>query len=296
MALPVKATSPARDGFWKGLGTSDDDRVLTWVWPWALFKSTLQTFCSCPWWELISLLSPDSSFPGKACSRPSSSSRRPPWCGSSRSSFLVSTLCWEQTAPRTWKMSHLAKRKWQILENYWLPPCHLHVWLSPGYSHFVLFWFVCFFSWKAQSYVFEFSDNVFLLLPSELRMFLSIWGTLVEWQVLCSSSWTPWHNSADTLKRYGEASARETHALVTRAETLLPGQLLADSDWEKPKPVTRWQMALQGSVFPQYSCCRASCCLSRCMPTTYFLRPNLSASSAPVNPLTLCWSPRVGFF
>lgn len=46
-----------------------------------------------PWADFPPFSCCNCSFPGKACSRRSSSSRQPPWCGSSRSSFLVSTIC-----------------------------------------------------------------------------------------------------------------------------------------------------------------------------------------------------------
>lgn len=55
-----------------------------------------------------SLLSPDDSSPGKACSRPSSNSRRLPWCVSSRSSFPVSMLPRKHTASRRRSYMRLA--------------------------------------------------------------------------------------------------------------------------------------------------------------------------------------------
>nr|XP_045370415.1 mediator of RNA polymerase II transcription subunit 12-like protein isoform X2 [Camelus bactrianus] len=66
------------------------------------------------------------------------------------------------------------------------PWCRFHVPFGPGFSHSVRFRFECFFSWRKKNPVFSLSSvKLFsFCFHLNLGMFLSIWKTLVERQVL----------------------------------------------------------------------------------------------------------------
>lgn len=161
---------------------------------------------------------------------------------------------------------------------------------------------------KKPSLFLEFSEAVFLLLPSEsgnVSFYLeNPGGTPGAFLIELDAQRTAWLMPSSLLTGGSVATQsliqrgqHQTHLWVTRAETtlnhgaILPLLMATGSN----QNLERGRRHLR-AVFPRCSAAVQRAASLGYVPPTCFIRPRLSASTprAPVKPFTLCWRHRMG--